>query len=59
MWHRNLHVAVCFSVDFSKELVKTVELVPGISCARSRSKLRDSHFSGTRTKPSSHGTCRC
>jgi len=42
MWHTNLNVAVFFSVNFSRELVKAVVLC--ISCARSRSKLQDFHF---------------
>lgn len=49
-----------FSVSFSREVVKAVELVWYISCARSRSKLWDFHFfSGTRVNPSSHGICGC
>lgn len=44
MWHIDLHVAAFFSINFSRELVKAVELVVYISCARSRSKLRGFHF---------------
>lgn len=43
MWLFNL-INLIFSINFSRELVKAVELVLCISCARSRSKLWDFHF---------------
>lgn len=37
-------MAVFFSINFSRELVKAAELVVCISCARSRSQLWGFHF---------------